>query len=303
MRCAVCHTEIPAGAGACPGCGTNVDALPVHPEARTYRMRAVGIAVVVLVWLAVLAEAVVALFPLVGRAMAARARDTDDVDLLNLATTFNALAVVPYLVAFVAAAVVVIIWMFRARKNLDAIPGAHRGMGAGWAIGGWFIPFANLVIPYRVMANVARESLGHSRTPALVGVWWAAWLVSVIGDRIVSRIDTNAFEALPTELAGPDDYQRYVDYYEDAIVPNVVLLLATVVAAAALSALVVRITRAQDARIARGGPSGPLFPGASVPVQPEPLSQPDQPSQPVQPGQSGQPGPAAPGRPAGAGET
>jgi protein involved in temperature-dependent protein secretion len=47
----------------------------------------------------------------------------------------------------------------------------------GMAIGGWFIPFLNLVIPYRALNDAAKRTLGG---PApLVGLWWAAYLVAM----------------------------------------------------------------------------------------------------------------------------
>jgi hypothetical protein len=43
----------------------------------------------------------------------------------------------------------------------------------GGAAGGWFIPFANLVIPYQVM-RVLWSSFGDERS--LPEQWWAAWI-------------------------------------------------------------------------------------------------------------------------------
>lgn len=47
----------------------------------------------------------------------------------------------------------------------------------GMAIGGWFIPFLNFVIPYRALNDAAKRTLGG---PApLVGLWWGAYLVAM----------------------------------------------------------------------------------------------------------------------------
>ena len=45
-----------------------------------------------------------------------------------------------------ATGVVFIIWQFRHAKNAEAL-GARGGLGPGWAIGGWFVPLANFVLP------------------------------------------------------------------------------------------------------------------------------------------------------------
>jgi Domain of unknown function (DUF4328) len=54
--------------------------------------------------------------------------------------------VVSHLVAMVALAVTFIIWQFRHAKNAQAL-GERGGLGPAWAIGGWFIPLANYVLP------------------------------------------------------------------------------------------------------------------------------------------------------------
>jgi hypothetical protein len=51
-----------------------------------------------------------------------------------------------HLLAFLALAVVFIIWQYRHAKNAETL-GVRGGLGPGWAIGGWFIPFGNLVLP------------------------------------------------------------------------------------------------------------------------------------------------------------
>jgi hypothetical protein len=239
---------------------------------RTYSVRGVGIAASVGVAITILLDAVLSLWPIAGRTLAARAKATEDPDLLNQAAIAEGVLSLPLLLAYLATAVLVIIWLYRARKNVEVFPDAEPGMRAGWAIGGWFIPIANLVIPYRVTAYTARSSLGQARTPALVGVWWAAFLIYSFLSRYLARYDGQRYEALPKELAGPDDYQRYVDYYTTALAPNLLGLLLGIVAAAAFIALVRRISVAQHRRIAAAGPAAPVTPGMTVasPVEPDP---------------------------------
>jgi Domain of unknown function (DUF4328) len=239
---------------------------------RTYSVRGVGIAASVAVVVTILLDAVLSVWPIAGRTLAQRAKANEDPEVLNQAAIAEGLLAIPLLLTYIAAAVLVIVWLYRARKNVDAFPEAQPRMRAGWAIGGWFIPLANLVIPYRVMAGTARGSLARPRTPALVGVWWAAFLVYSLVGQAVARVDVARYDALPAELAGPADYQRYVDYYRDALVPNLLTLLAGIVAAAALIVLVRRISAAQTWRIAAGGPAAPVMPGMTVasPVDPDP---------------------------------
>lgn len=274
MRCSTCDSDIPAGQSLCPRCGTAAGAPAVWPTARTYSVWGLGIAVAIVVALAVLAAIGLRLWPLAGHAMARLALDRNDPELLNVAAGLEAVLAIAFLVPVLATTVLLIIWMWRARKNLDAFPNAEQGMGAGWAIGGWFIPLANLVIPYRVMANIARASLRRARTPALVWVWWLSWIAGGIGSRIFDQTDTQAYLDLPDELSSRADYERYVDYYANAVGPNLALAALLVVAGAALTALVLRISRAQEGRIARREPATPLMPGDRVYYTPPPVPDP-----------------------------
>jgi hypothetical protein len=86
--------------------------------------------------------------------------------------------------------VLLIIWMWRVAKNAELLGRTGARLGPGWAIGGWFVPFANLVIPLLVMLNLWRGSDPDSpprdplwrKRPAspLVGWWWAFYLASLL---------------------------------------------------------------------------------------------------------------------------
>lgn len=263
MICQTCGGPVSPRDRYCSVCNTPPGQPAVWPGVRTYPVRGVGIAACLAVAATVLAEIAYALWLLGGRAMAERALRTDDPEPLNQAALLDLLFMLPLVPGNLAAIVLVIIWFYRARKNLDAFPGAGPTMAAGWAIGGWFVPFANLVIPCRVMANIARDSLWKISTPPLVGIWWAGWLLYGIGGRYVSASDTEAYEALPQWLSGPADYQAYVDYYNDALVRNLLGAVLAVVAGVALITLIHRISAAQQARIARGAPA-PIMPGMTL---------------------------------------
>jgi hypothetical protein len=110
-----------------------------------------------------------------------RAHDADDL-------SNAAIAIVGIL--GLATAVVFIIWMWRAAKNNEALGRMNPRLGPGWAIGGWFIPIANFVIPILIMQDlwrgsdptVARGDPGWraGRGSALFGWWWALWLLGIV---------------------------------------------------------------------------------------------------------------------------
>ena len=108
-----------------------------------------------------------------------RADDADD---------FVSGASAVFLLTQLAIAVVFIVWMFRAAKNNEALGRVGARFTPGWSIGSWFIPLANLVIPVLITQDLWRGSTPETRRgdpswrsasgSALVGWWWAAWVVS-----------------------------------------------------------------------------------------------------------------------------
>jgi hypothetical protein len=174
-----------------------------------------------------------------------------------------------YFLVFVAIAVLWMIWMWRAATNTALLRRYKPRFANGFAIGGWFIPLANLIIPGMHMYDIQRGSgpplRPGERAPkgsGLLVVWWivfvAGWVGSVTGQVTVKnghRYDASDFAT------------------RNAIF---VVAMVAIVAAAVLAIIVVRsITRDQhdawDAMTAGrpadpygvAGPWGP--PGAPVP--------------------------------------
>ncbi|MFJ2215793.1 DUF4328 domain-containing protein [Streptomyces sp. NPDC087864] len=122
--------------------------------------------------------------------------DLDRADLLYSASGVAQVA------AVVATAVVFLVWFHRVRRNADVFdPSAHR-MSAGWAIGGWFVPFANFLLPRRVAGDIWAASTlpgpdgGAPRVSyALVNAWWTAWVCTLVLGRYASRVYDTAEEA------------------------------------------------------------------------------------------------------------
>jgi hypothetical protein len=95
-------------------------------------------------------------------------------------------------VAMVASALAVsfIVWCWRAAKNQQALGRVPEKLGSGWAIGGWFIPLANFVIPVLVVQDLwrgsdARIARGDPRWRIadrswLVGWWWGLFVVALV---------------------------------------------------------------------------------------------------------------------------
>jgi hypothetical protein len=86
---------------------------------------------------------------------------------------------------------------------------ANRGgtrFSNGMAIGGWFIPFANLAIPYMALRDAWRRAT-NNEGGGMVDAWWAAFVISSLLPYLAVHVVTgdNAFllywVGLLTELA------------------------------------------------------------------------------------------------------
>jgi hypothetical protein len=82
-----------------------------------------------------------------------------------------------------------LIWQHRGQANLVAARVSGLRFTPGWAVGWWFVPFANLVKPFQTMRELWKASGGeedwrHSRTWPVIGWWWAAWLTAGLLGRI-----------------------------------------------------------------------------------------------------------------------
>ena len=93
-----------------------------------------------------------------------------------------------YLLVFVAVSVMLIVWAWRATKNLQGW-GVELERGPGWAIGGWFVPIGNLFIPYQVVREtwmLAPSPVG-SLPQQRNGPWFAAWIMWLVSGALGAR--------------------------------------------------------------------------------------------------------------------
>ena len=142
----------------------------------------------------------------------------------------NAIALAD-LATLILCAIAFLLWFHRAYGNAHAV-GLRPRFGQGWALGGWFVPFLNLVRPFNIAGDMWRHA-GRDRTGSfgIVGLWWTFWIVT----GPLARIG-----AMQTAGRDPDKVQW-----------GIKLLLAadlTGIAAAFLAIVMVRrLTRAQEA--------------------------------------------------------
>jgi hypothetical protein len=120
---------------------------------------------------------------------------------------------VPLGVLTVATIVMWCVWQFRAQSNLRPLGAANLRYSPGWAVGWWFIPFANIVMPYLTVRELwkASDPEGGSagwqmgKTTSLMPFWWACWLgyaaLVSIGTSILANAESNGIASVPTRIA------------------------------------------------------------------------------------------------------
>lgn len=76
-------------------------------------------------------------------------------------------AIVYLLILAVAAvaAVFFVTWLFRARRNIDALPSTNPFWSKSWTIGVWFMPVGNAAMPALIMADIAAETVADPDDP------------------------------------------------------------------------------------------------------------------------------------------
>ncbi|MBA0127483.1 DUF4328 domain-containing protein [Haloechinothrix sp. YIM 98757] len=118
-----------------------------------------------------------------------------DVGDLEAADKIFAVITVPYIIAFIAAAVLFIVWLWMARANAEQRCLATHRRARGWVIGSWFVPVVNLWFPYQVVRDVWRASdpttphdhrggLAQLGGSAIIGWWWFSVLAMGFANRL-----------------------------------------------------------------------------------------------------------------------
>ncbi|MEV0605139.1 DUF4328 domain-containing protein [Polymorphospora rubra] len=271
MRCLICAKDICVTGPACAARLAAEGPPALWPDARTFGVRTLGIVTSAAVVLAVLVEAAHLVVLVIG-ARVARATVDSSWDLSPIyqsqqARTWLQLALIATRTLLL---VLLVIWSYRARRNLDAFPGAEPCTARGWAIAGWLVPPVSLIYPWRTMADLVRGSLAARWWERALGaVWWVAWLFCAVVGLGAWNVDLDRLVRLLDLPPGPDTTTGFADHFTQAAGFYRAPLVAAVIAGAALVVLLVRVSAAQEARIRYPQRQAYLLPGMAVPAAPE----------------------------------
>lgn len=106
------------------------------------------------------------------------------------------LVAIPEIIISLATIVFFLMWLYRAHGNLKAFnPWFRPNYSRALAVGSFFIPFANLVVPYRAVKEVWQKSgppdeaqLAEPSPPATFPVWWLFWLLANFANNLSFRL-------------------------------------------------------------------------------------------------------------------
>ncbi len=99
-------------------------------------------------------------------------------------------------------AVLFMIWVYRSTKNLGAFGCEGLRYSPGWAVGWFFIPLANLVMPVLVMTEISKASQPYADQkdwrsfplPAVIPIWWAIYIGTFFVSLIIVLINRGPAE-------------------------------------------------------------------------------------------------------------
>lgn len=128
--------------------------------------------------------------------------------------------------AFIAAAIATLVWIYRANAKAHRLGAKDMMVRPGWAVAWFFIPLANLVMPFMAMRELWKASANPGdwqieRTPITLPLWWACWLISGIAGTVAFRL------TLEAEAAAEGTQLLY--FISDAFALPSALLLASLV--------------------------------------------------------------------------
>lgn len=115
---------------------------------------------------------------------------------LNIVNTYSIIArflVVAYFIMFWASAICFIMWFWKAYGNLKEL-GCWTLGARGWTIGCWFIPLANLYLPYmymremfdganRLLTDKNELSRNRASTKAVL-IWWILFVSLILFNQL-----------------------------------------------------------------------------------------------------------------------
>ncbi|WP_422061384.1 DUF4328 domain-containing protein [Sphingopyxis sp.] len=118
-----------------------------------------------------------------------------NIEMTSAAALYTAITLGDGLLALVTI-IVFSMWIYRAAANVVAAEVHGFAYTAGWSVGWFFIPIANLFKPFAAMRQIWNASHGAMNERlddgnGLLALWWGTWILSNIAANVSFRLSLN----------------------------------------------------------------------------------------------------------------
>lgn len=139
-----------------------------------------------------------------------------------------------YLVLFYITAILFCMWIHRAHRNLPSLGASGLKYSPWWAVGGFFVPFLNLVRPFQVTTEIwkasdpttdVNDSVAWQSAPTspFIISWWVLFLISGLLGNLILRL------SLQAETLGEMLTKSWVAFATDIVeIPAAILLILVI---------------------------------------------------------------------------
>ncbi len=114
---------------------------------------------------------------------------------------------------YIITIILFLMWFHRVSRNLKPLGVCDQQHSPGWAVGSWFVPFANLFVPYRIAREIWLKSDNdaneygflntESTVPGFMSLWWGFWIISNIFQNAASQL---SFRASSSEMLSMEEW-------------------------------------------------------------------------------------------------
>lgn len=129
------------------------------------------------------------------------------------------------LTMFWVSGIPILMWIYRANRNARALGAHNMTVSPAWSVGSFFVPIANLFIPYRAMKEIWQASRRPDdwrtgdKTSILLPAWWTFWLLNGFAVSIANQIVKKSDEIEPLLNAS----MLYQSAYAFMVIESVIL--------------------------------------------------------------------------------
>lgn len=100
------------------------------------------------------------------------------------------------LLILIVGGITFLVWTYWAAANVRSLGAQGLKITPGWAVGWYFVPFANLVMPHNALQEIARASVtplnwAQAKGWALISTWWVLRLVVGFAGGMSGQLATN----------------------------------------------------------------------------------------------------------------